>query len=51
LKDILYLDSNYSVFEMVVGGMDVVDAIGGVETDENDKPKQDVRLIEASIIG
>lgn len=30
--------------------MDVVDRIGGVETDENDRPKEHVRLIEALII-
>jgi len=51
LKDNLGLDSNFSVFGKVVAGMDVVDAIGNVATDSNDKPLEDVRLIEASIIG
>jgi peptidylprolyl isomerase len=45
------LDSNYSVFGRVVEGMDVVDNIGAVATDENDKPVQDVTLIQALIIG
>jgi cyclophilin family peptidyl-prolyl cis-trans isomerase len=45
------LVSNYSVFGRVVEGMNVVDAIGNVETDSNDRPLQDVTLIEASIIG
>jgi cyclophilin family peptidyl-prolyl cis-trans isomerase len=45
------LDSDYCVFGWVVAGMVVVDAIGNVETDSNDKPLQDVTLMEASIIG
>jgi peptidyl-prolyl cis-trans isomerase B (cyclophilin B) len=45
------LDSDYSVFGWVVDGMDVVDAIGNVKTDSNDKPLQDVTLIQALIIG
>ena len=32
-------------------GMDVVDGIGNVATDSNDKPLEGVRLIEALIIG
>lgn len=31
--------------------MDVVDAIGNVATDSNDKPLEGVQLIEALIIG
>jgi peptidylprolyl isomerase len=50
LKDNLNLDSDYSVFGRVIAGMDVVDAIGNVAT-ENEKPVQDVTLILASIIG
>jgi peptidylprolyl isomerase len=41
------LDSNYSVFGTVIAGMDVVDAIGQVATDSNDKPLQDVTIITA----
>lgn len=37
-----YLDGSYTVFGQVVEGMDVVDAIAAVETDENDKPVEDV---------
>jgi cyclophilin family peptidyl-prolyl cis-trans isomerase len=44
------LDSSYSVFGRVVAGMNVVDAIGNVAMDSNDKPLEDVTLIEASII-
>ncbi len=44
------LDSNYSVFGTVILGMDVVDAIGQVATDSNDKPLQDVMLIKATLV-
>jgi len=50
LKDNVRLDSNYSVFGTVISGMDVVDAIGNVATDANDKPLQDVTLIRAELI-
>jgi peptidylprolyl isomerase len=50
LVDNVRLDSNYSVFGRVVAGMDIVDAIGNVSTDSNDKPLQDVTLIRAQII-
>ena len=51
LADNVNLDSDFSVFGHVVAGMDVVDAIGGVETDSNKKPLEDVTLIQALIIG
>jgi len=44
------LDSNYSVFGAVVDGMSVVDAIGQVQTDESDKPLQDVTLVKAEFV-
>ncbi len=44
------LDSNYSVFGQVIEGMSVVDSIGGVAVDTNDKPLQDVTLIRAQVI-
>jgi peptidylprolyl isomerase len=51
LKDNLYLDTlNYSVFGRVIAGMDVVDAIGDVPTDNNEKPLEDVTLFAADII-
>lgn len=44
------LDSNYSVFGKVIDGMNVVDTIGKVQTDANDRPLQDVKIIKAELI-
>jgi peptidyl-prolyl cis-trans isomerase A (cyclophilin A) len=41
-----HLDGKHAVFGNVTEGMDVVEAIGSVETDGNDKPLEDV-LIES----
>jgi len=40
-----------AVRRTVVAGMDVVDAIGNMVIDSNDRPMEDVRLIEASMSG
>ncbi len=40
--DSTYLDGKYAAFGKVVSGMDVVDKIAVVETDENDKPLEDI---------
>jgi peptidyl-prolyl cis-trans isomerase B (cyclophilin B) len=44
-----HLDGMYTVFGEVVNGMDVVDAIQQVATDENDRPLEDVRILKAYI--
>lgn len=42
-----HLDGQYTVFGEVVSGLDVVDAIQRVPSDENDRPLTDVRILRA----
>ena len=50
LVDNNYLDENHPVFGDVLEGMDVVDAMGKVETDAGDKPVEDVIIVKASVL-
>lgn len=45
-----HLDGQYTVFGRVVEGMEVVDKIQWVDTDENNRPKGDIRLIRATVL-
>lgn len=45
-----YLDGGYTVFGQVFEGMDVVRAMGQVETDENDKPLTQVMMESVRIV-
>jgi peptidyl-prolyl cis-trans isomerase A (cyclophilin A) len=44
-----HLDDNHAVFGKVTDGMDVVRTIGGVETDRNDQPVEDVLLESVTV--
>jgi peptidylprolyl isomerase len=50
LVDNNYLDTKHPVFGKVVGGMDVVDRIGKVQTDANNRPLQNVTIIRAEMV-
>lgn len=45
-----HLDGSYTVFGEVIEGMNVVDIIAAQQTDENNRPKTDIRIIKMSII-
>ena len=44
-----HLDGQYTVFGEVVEGLDVVDSIQKVFTDDYDRPVDDVRIIRATV--
>lgn len=43
------LDGKYTVFGEVIEGIEIIDLISSVETDQNNRPKTDIRILEARI--
>lgn len=39
-----FLDQDYTVYGELVAGLDILDKIAAVPTDENDRPKEDVKM-------
>jgi cyclophilin family peptidyl-prolyl cis-trans isomerase len=45
-----FLDMNYTVFGEVVKGIEIIDKIAIVKTDQNDRPLDDVKVISMKIV-
>ncbi|MCT4589248.1 MAG: peptidylprolyl isomerase [Carboxylicivirga sp.] len=50
LGGVPHLDDNYTVFGEVVEGLEVIDAIAGVETGAADRPVEDVYIIKMKVL-
>jgi cyclophilin family peptidyl-prolyl cis-trans isomerase len=49
LTEIPHLDDKHVVFGILLEGFDILKKIENIETDEYDKPKQEVKIIDCGI--
>jgi len=45
-----HLDAQYTVFGEIIEGYDVIDKIAGVETNDKDRPVEDVKIIKITVV-
>lgn len=45
-----HLDGQYTVFGEVISGWDVIEKIEKAETDKNDRPKEDIKIIDVKLL-
>jgi peptidyl-prolyl cis-trans isomerase B (cyclophilin B) len=45
-----HLDGTYTVFGEVIAGLETVDRIAGMKTDESDKPVKDIRILKMKLV-
>lgn len=50
LADNNFLNGRHPVFGKVVSGLEIVDEIGNTETDSQDRPVEEIRIISARVI-
>ena len=45
-----HLDGKHTIFGRICSGMEIVKRLGNVQTDANDRPVQEVRIIKATVL-
>ncbi|TRZ66765.1 peptidylprolyl isomerase [bacterium] len=50
LAPLEFLDGKYTVFGEVINGMDIIDIIGNVKTGAGDKPVEDVKMLNVTLV-
>ena len=44
------MDGKHTIFGRICSGMEIVKRLGNVQTDANDRPVQEVRIIKATVL-
>ena len=44
------LDGDYTVFGETISGLDVIDKIAAVQTDQRDRPLNDVKIVSINLV-